>query len=70
MLYIIKSNQRLDNGFFVQDMKFQQICHMFKDNAGETEVDYMIEEVASLNIGESFNIDFFGGNSYLFKRID
>jgi hypothetical protein len=43
---------------------------MFKDNAGETEVDYMIEEVASLNIGESFNIDFFGGNSYLFKRID
>jgi hypothetical protein len=70
MLYIIKSNQRFDNGFFVQDMKFQQICHMFKDSAGEAEVDRMIEEIASLNIGESFNIDFFGGNSYLFKRID
>jgi hypothetical protein len=69
MLYIIKSDQRLDNGFFVQDMKFQQICHMFKDNSGEEDVDEMIEKVAFLDIGESFNIDFCGGNSYLFKRI-
>jgi hypothetical protein len=42
---------------------------MFKDNSGEEEVDRMIEEVASLNVNESFNIDFFGGNSYIFKRI-
>jgi len=70
MLYIIKSNQRLDNGFFVQDMKFQQICHMFKDNKGEEEVDQMIEKIAFLDIGESYAIDFFGGNSYFFKRID
>jgi hypothetical protein len=69
MLYIIKSNQRLDNGFFVQDMKFQQICHMFIDNKGEEEVDQMIEKVAFLNIGESYAHQFFGNNSYFFKRI-
>lgn len=69
MQFIIKSNQRLDNGFFIQQIHFNQICHMFKDNSGEEEVDRMIEQVASLNINESFNVDFFGGNSYLFKRI-
>tara|TARA_R110000868_G_scaffold234132_1_gene487834 strand:+ start:537 stop:749 length:213 start_codon:yes stop_codon:yes gene_type:complete len=69
MKYILKSNQRFANGFFVKEIYFYQICDMFKDNAGEAEVDRMIEEVSSLNVGESFNIDFFGGNSYFFKRI-
>jgi hypothetical protein len=69
MQYIIKSNQRFKNGFFVEEIQFYQICNMFIDNKGEEEVDRMIEEVASLNIGDSFNIDFFGGNSYTFKRI-
>lgn len=69
MQFIIKSNQRLNNGFFIQQIHFNQICDMFKDNSGEEEVDRMIEQVASLDIGKSFNIDFFGGNSYIFKRI-
>jgi hypothetical protein len=31
--------------------------------------DEMIELLANLNLNESFSIDFFGGNSYTFKRI-
>jgi len=68
MQFIIKSNQRLDNGFFIQQIHFNQICDMFKDNSGEEEVDRMIEQVAYLNSDKSFNVDFFGGNSYIFKR--
>ena len=56
MQFILKSNQRLDNGFYIQQIHFNQICDMFKDNSGEEEVDRMIEEVASLNVNESFNI--------------
>jgi hypothetical protein len=69
MQFILKSNQRLDNGFYIQQIHFNQICDMFKDNSGEEEVDRMIEQVAYLNIDKSFNVDFFGGNSYISKRI-
>ena len=69
MRYIMKSNQRNSKGFFVEEIEFYQITSMFINNSGEEEVDEMIEKVAFLDIGESYAIDFFGGNSYFFKRI-
>jgi len=73
MQFIIKSNLRLDNNFFVMQLSFKEICTMFaeitKCRRTKDDVDLMIEEVASLNINESYAYDFFGGNSYIFKRI-
>jgi hypothetical protein len=69
MQYIVKQkNERFKNGFYWTEMEFYQICRMF-DGEEDTEVDAMVESVANLNINESFSIDFFGGNSYTFKRI-
>jgi hypothetical protein len=68
MEYIVKSNQRWENGSYYNDMHFEDITHLFCV-ADDIEVDTMIESIANLNINESFSINFFGGNSFTFKRI-
>jgi len=69
MEFIVKQkNERWNNGFYYQIMSFNYVCKFFEGEE-DTEVDSMIESVANLNINESFSVDFFGGNSYTFKRI-
>jgi len=66
MKYMVKNFvNRWDNGFYYQEKSFASICSFFE---GE-EVDYMIEQIATLNVDESYIHEFFGGNSYMFKRI-
>jgi hypothetical protein len=67
MEFIVKSNQRWSNGSYYQIMSFTYLVSVFC-NGDDTEVDAMVESVANLNLNESFSIDFFGGNSYTFKR--
>jgi len=73
MQFILKSNLRLDNNFFVVQLSFKEICTMFEEiskcRQTKDDVDLMMDEVASLNINQSYAHDFFGGNSYTFKRI-
>ena len=69
MEFIVKSNQRWSNGSYYQIMSFTYLVSVFC-NGDDTEVDAMVESVANLNLNESFSIDFFGGNSYTFKRIN
>ena len=70
MQYIVKQvNDRFNNGFYYKEMSFNDICQFFEGEEDE-EVDYMIEQVALLNINESFFQEFFGGNLYTFKRIN
>ena len=68
MEFIVKSSQRWENSSYYQVMSFNDINLCFACDI-DNEVDAMIESVANLNINESFSIDFFGGNSYTFKRI-
>jgi hypothetical protein len=67
MEFIVKSNQRWNNNSYYQIMSFTYLVSVFC-NGDDSEVDEMIESVANLNLNESFSIDFFGGNSYTFKR--
>ena len=67
MEFIVKSNQRWSNGSYYQVMSFNDIALIFACDV-DVEVDEMVESVANLGINESFSIDFFGGNSYTFKR--
>lgn len=67
MEFIVKSNQKWNNNSYYQIMSFTYLVSVFC-NGDDTEVDSMVESVANLNINESFSIDFFGGNSYTFKR--
>ena len=69
MEFIVKSNQRWSNGSYYQIMSFNYLVSVFC-NGNDSEVDEMVESVANLNLNESFSIDFFGGNSYTFKRIN
>lgn len=73
MQFILKSNLRLDNNFFAIQVSFKEICIMFEEiskcRQTKDEIDLMMDEVASLNINQSYAHDFFGGNSYIFKRI-
>jgi hypothetical protein len=68
MEFIVKSNQRWSNGSYYQIMSFTYLVSVFC-NGDDSEVDAMVESVANLGINESFSINFFGGNSYTFKRI-
>jgi hypothetical protein len=68
MEFIVKSNQKWANNSYYQIMSFSYLTKVFCDG-DDIEVDEMIESVANLNLNESFSIDFFGGNSYAFKRI-
>jgi len=72
MQYIVKQvNDRWDNGFYYQEKSFVDICKYFEPFDGEEdeEVDYMIEQIATLNVDESYIHNFFGGNIFMFKRI-
>jgi hypothetical protein len=69
MQYIVKQvNDRFNNGFYYKEMSFSDICKFFEGEEDE-EVDSLIENVALLNVNQSYSYDFFGGNSYTFKRI-
>jgi hypothetical protein len=69
MEFIVKSNQRWDNGSYYKDFYFGALTHFFNNAVDQDEeVDYMLDAVANLNINQSFAVDFFGGNSYTFKR--
>jgi hypothetical protein len=54
-------------------LSFKEICTDFEEvskcRKTKDDVDLMIEKVASLDISESYAHDFFGGNSYIFKRV-
>jgi hypothetical protein len=70
MEFIVKQkNERWNSGFYWVEMSFSDVCRFFQGEE-DSEVDEMVESVANLNINESFSIDFFGGNSYTFKRIN
>lgn len=73
MQYLLRSKLRLDNNFFVMQFSFKEICEMFEEiskcRKTKDDVDLMIEKVAYLNINESYAHQFFGNNSYFFKRI-
>jgi hypothetical protein len=68
MEFIVKSNQRWSNGSYYQVMSFNDIALFFNCDVDD-EVDEMIACVANLNINESHEENFFGGNEYTFKRI-
>jgi len=69
MQYMVKDFvNRWDNGFYYQEKSFASICSFFEGEEDE-EVDYMIEQIATLNVDESYIHNFFGGNSFMFKRI-
>jgi hypothetical protein len=69
MEYMVRQvNDRFDNGFYYQQMSFADICNFFNGDDDE-ELDSMIQNVALLAINECYLHDFFGGNSYFFKRV-
>ena len=69
MQYIVNQvNDRFNNGFYYKEMSFSDICK-FVEGEEDDEVDSLIENVALLNVNQSYEYDFFGGNCYKFKRI-
>jgi hypothetical protein len=69
MEFIVKSNQRWENGTYYQVMSFNEIAILFDGNDCQ-DVDDMFDAIANLNVNESYEEHFFGGNEYTFKRIN
>ena len=68
MEFIVKSNQRWENGSYYQVMSFNDIAELFNGDECQ-EIDDMMDCVADLEIKHSHEESFFGGNEYTFKRI-
>ena len=68
MEFIVKSNQRWDNGSYYQVMTFNNLALLFNGDENQ-DVDDMFDAIANLNVNQSHEEHFFGGNEYTFKRI-
>jgi hypothetical protein len=68
MEFIVKSNQRWDNGSYYQVITFNNLALLFNGDEGE-DVDDMFDAIASLNVNQIYVENFFGGNEYTFRRI-
>jgi hypothetical protein len=71
MKFIVKSSSvRWENGSFYEEFSFKEILRMFLNGDRDEEKDYMLENVANLNVNEKYMHEFFMDDVYTFKRIE
>lgn len=76
MQFIVKSNQRWNNGYFYKIFTFDELCQQFHNDGnieneldGTNELDVMMGQVFNLTINNSYTHSFFTDEKYTFKRV-
>jgi hypothetical protein len=67
MEFLVKSNQKLPNGYLFMEMSIGYLLKYFDPTMDDDEVNDMLTCVFALHVDEIFSYSFFGGNEYIFK---
>ncbi len=69
MEFIVKCNNRWDNGYYYRQMSFNDILVAFENDEQDDDIDELIDGVANMNVNTVWSFNFFMNDTYTFRRI-